>query len=244
MKTKLKMLEIRHIEAPDGAKGAYDDIYESEAPIRHPDTFYRWILNLIDPRPGTRLLDVACGKGVLPEMAAERGVIAHGFDLSFSALAKETGDKVYLTAANGERLPYPDEAFDYLTNIGSLEHYHDPVQGALEMARVLAPGGWACVLLPNSFSLANVLFALHNGRTADDGQPIQRYAAQYEWRDLLEEAGLRVERTVKYERLWPRNLEDVARYLRRPKEIGWLLLTPFMPLNLANHFAFLCTRVK
>jgi len=236
MKTKLNMLEIRHIDAPEAISGAYDDIYESEAPIRHPDTFYRWILSLLDPRPNTRMLDVACGKGILPKMAAERGIVAHGFDLSFSALDRGVGENVHLTLANGEHLPYPDRTFDYLTNIGSLEHYHN--------ARVLAPGGRACVLLPNSFSLANILFALHNGRTADDGQPIQRYAAQYEWRDLLEEAGLEVERTVKYERLWPRNLEDGLRYLRRPKEIGWLFLTPFIPLNLANHFAFLCTRIN
>lgn len=243
MNTRLKMLEIRHTETADGVKGAYDDIYESEKPIRHPDTFYRWILRLLDPLPGSRLLDVACGEGVLPIMAAERGVVAHGFDLSYSALLKGAGSDAHLVLANGEHLPYPDNTFDYLTNIGSLEHYDDPLLGAREMARVLVRGGRACILLPNSFSLANILFALHNGRTADDGQPIQRYATQYEWREVLEGAGLMVERTEKFERLWPRNREDVRRYLRRPKDIGWLMLTPFLPLNLANHFAFLCRRV-
>ena len=243
MKTQLKMLEIRHVESEEKVQGAYDDIYESEKPIRHPDTFYRWILRLLEPRPGKRLLDVACGEGVLPWMAAQRGVIAHGFDLSFSALVKGSKDDTNLVLANGEHLPYPDSSFDYLTNIGSLEHYNDPVRGAREMVRVLVPGGEACILLPNSFSLANILFALHNGRTADDGQPIQRYATQYEWRDLLENAGLRVENTAKFERLWPRNVEDIVRYLRRPKDIGWLFLTPFLPLNFANHFAFLCQRV-
>ena len=46
MNTRLKMLEIRHTETADGVKGAYDDIYASEKPIRHPDTFYRWIVRL------------------------------------------------------------------------------------------------------------------------------------------------------------------------------------------------------
>ncbi len=49
-----------------------------------------------------------------------------------------------------------------------------------------------------------MVHAWHNGRTADDGQPIQRYAARYEWEDLLIKNGLFIERTVKYGLVWPR----------------------------------------
>ena len=242
MKQRLKMLEIRHISDEEDVQEAYDDIYESEAPIRHLDSFYRWILRLLDPEPGRRLLDVACGHGVIARMAAARGLEGHGFDLSPAALFEGSGSDIHLALADGEQLPYPAASFDYLTNIGSLEHYENPDAGAREMARVLAPDGRACILLPNTFSLSNVLHALHNGRTNDDGQPIQRYATQFEWRDLLEENGLAVLRTVKYERVWPRNGRELLWYLRRPKNIGWLFLTPFLPLNLANSFVYLCGR--
>lgn len=235
------MLEIQYVEDQDGVQDAYDGIYEDQA-IRHLDSFYQWILQLVRPEPGKRLLDVACGQGVIPLMAADQGALSHGFDLSFSAVEVGARAGADLVVANGEHLPYPDESFDYITNIGSLEHYVDPAAGAREMARVLTRSGRACVLLPNSFSIANMVHAWHNGRTSDDGQPIQRFAAQYEWQDLLQTNGLLVDKTVKYERVLPKSLQDIAWYLRNPKNIGWLFLTPFIPLNLANSFVYLCRR--
>lgn len=234
------MIEIRRTDEPNNARRAYNIIYRDSA-IRHLDSFYRWILKLLHPLPGKRLLDVACGVGVLPRMAAKMGVKAYGCD--FSELAIRSGKEFTnnLVVADGERLPYPDDAFDYVTCIGSLEHYQDPVSGIREMARVLAPSGKACVLLPNTFSLlGNVLYAWHVGRTPDDGQPIQRYAARYEWQDLLEANGLTVIRTVKYEREPPASLTDAVWYLQHPKALAHLLLTPLLPLNLANSFVFLC----
>lgn len=234
------MLEIRHIDGHVGVRQAYNDIYSGPG-IRHLDSFYRWILRLLRPVPGKRLLDVACGVGVLPRMAANMGIKAYGCDLSWQAVRFGTGSTARLLVANGERLPYPDSIFDYVTNIGSLEHYENPAMGVREMERVLSPSGIACVLLPNTFSLlGNMLFAWHKGRTADDGQPIQRYAARYEWQDLLEANGLTVVHTVKYERELPTSLADIGWYLRHPKALAHLLLAPLLPLNLANSFVFLC----
>lgn len=242
-RTTIKMLEIRHAEDQDGVQDAYDHIYDTNA-IRHLDSFYQWILKLVRPQPGKRLLDIACGQGILAQMAAAMAVESHGFDLSFSAVRAGVGSPAHLIVANGEQLPYPDATFDYLTNIGSLEHYVNIDVGVREMARVLAPDGQAWILVPNTFGLGNILYAWHNGRTADDGQPIQRYATRYEWQDLLEENGLRVARTVKYERVRPLSLTDTLWYLRRPKNLAWLMLTPFVPLNLANSFVFLCHRAQ
>ncbi|MGQ9491467.1 MAG: class I SAM-dependent methyltransferase [Anaerolineae bacterium] len=234
------MLEIRHVDRHIGVQQAYDDIYSGQG-IRHLDSFYRWILRLLRPVPGKRLLDVACGVGVLPRMAASMGIAAHGFDLSWQAMRFGAGSTARYLVANGERIPYADGIFDYVTCIGSLEHYENPAIGVREIARVLSPSGIACVLLPNTFSLlGNVLFAWHEGRTADDGQPIQRYAARYEWQDLLEANGLTVVRTVKYERELPISLADMGWYLRHPKDLVHLLLASLVPLNLANCFVFLC----
>jgi len=241
------VLEIRKEEqpTPGWSKGAYEAIY-SEAGIRQRDSFYRWILRLLRPRPGRRLLDVACGEGSLPRLAALAGLEAHGLDLSEVAIriaAREA--PATLLVADGERLPYADASFDYVTSIGSLEHYLHPPQGVREMARVLAPDGLALVLLPNTFSLlGNVWAAFRTGWPVDDGQPIQRYAARRQWQALLEEGGLVVERTVKYEREWPTSLADLRWYLSRPKALIRLLLTPFIPLNLASCFVYLCRRAE
>jgi SAM-dependent methyltransferase len=236
------LIEIRHIPKPEDLRPAYEEIYGDQG-IRHSDSFYDWIFDLLKPEPGRLFLDIACGQGRLPQLAARYGLEAHGLDLSVRAIEVGLRSEVDLLVADGQRLPYPAGRFHYLTNIGSLEHYVDPVAGAQEMARVLAPGGLACILLPNAFSLlGNVLYALHEGRTADDGQPIQRYAARFEWQDLLQSAGLRVIRTHKYECERPRSWADLARYLRRPKALARLLLTPFIPLNLANSFVYICQK--
>ncbi len=235
------MLEIRYHEQQDGVQDAYDLIYD-EDPIHHNDSLYRWILRHLDPKPGESLIDIACGEGAIPALAAQDGIIAHGFDLSFSAI--KTGRQHYpnLIVANGEDLPYPDDSFNYVTNIGSLEHYMNPAKGVQEMSRILAPKGTACVLVPNTFSVALIVHAWHNGRTIDDGQPIQRYAARYEWQDLLETNGLHVFKTIKYDLVWPRSWQDAKSFLRRPKQIAWLFLGLITPLNLANSFVYLCEK--
>jgi SAM-dependent methyltransferase len=236
------LLEIHHVKDGQVLRHAYETIYADQG-ILHSDSFYRWILGLVRPEPGRRFLDIACGQGRLPELAADLNLEAHGMDLSAQAIEAGQVEGSHLVVANGQHLPYPSGHFDYITNIGSLEHYVDPAEGAREMARVLAPDGLACVLLPNTFSLlGNVLYAWHNGRTADDGQPIQRYAARYEWQDLLEDGGLEVIRTHKYECEFPRSAKDLRRTLKRPKTFLRLLLSPFVPLNLANSFVYVCRK--
>ncbi len=241
------MLEIRKTEQPTlgWSKEVYEAIYNRTG-IRQLDSFYRWVLRLLAPVPGRRLLDVACGEGSLVRLAAEAGLKAHGVDISEVAVrvaAKEA--RAALVVGDGERLPYADASFDYVTSIGSLEHYLHPPQGAREIARVLAPDGLALILLPNTFSLLdNVWTAFRTGLPVDDGQPIQRYATRYQWQRMLEEAGLAVERTVKYEREWPTSLGDLRWYLGHWKALVRLVLTPFIPLNLASCFVYLCRRAE
>jgi len=235
------MLEIHHIEDAH-LKDAYEHLYR-ERPIRHTDSFYQWILKLLKPQKGQLFLDIACGQGRLVELMAAHGVDAYGSDISFHAVhASEEGGHGLLVC-DGQDLPFPKNTFDYITNIGSLEHYVNPVVGTQEMSRVLKTDGLACVLLPNTFGIfSTVLYALHTGRLADDGQPIQRYGTRYEWQNLLESNGLKVMKTVKYECEWPVTFGDWKRYLRHPKVLVRLFLTPILPTNLANSFVFICMR--
>jgi len=241
------MLEIRrdvHMNR-EKHKQTYETIYQENG-MRQLDSFYLWLLDLLHLRPRQRLLDVACGQGVIPHMAADIDLEAHGIDLSENAIrVGRDQTSVMLLVGDGERLPYADGSFDCVTSIGSLEHYLNMEQGVKEMVRVLTPDGLACVLLPNTFSLLdNIWTAFRTGRSIDDGQPIQRYAARYEWETLLNRGGLVVKRTVKYEREWPRSLHDAVWYLRHFKALIRLMLTPFVPLNLASCFVYLCQRAN
>jgi len=246
----MTLLEIRHIEenTPDRVKRAYEAIYTGPG-IHQLGSFYFWLLDVLSPCSGQRLLDVSCGEGTLVHLARAHGLEAYGLDLAEAAVRiarrkveLQTGGGDFIVAA-GEHLPYADASFDYVTNIGSLEHFTDVAAGVREMARVLRPNGVAMVLVPNLFSLLhNVYEAWRKGRMVDDGQPLQRYATRRDWEHILYVNGLVVLRTVKYEREWPRSRSDLVWYLRHPKAFVRLMLSPFVPLNLASCFVFLCRR--
>jgi ubiquinone/menaquinone biosynthesis C-methylase UbiE len=240
------MLEVRLrcVETATDSQHTYDDLYNA-AGISQSASFYQWMYGILALRPNDTYLDISCGQGELVVLAQAAGCRAHGLDISFAAL--QNGQRRLngqnLTVGNGERLPYADNQFTVVSNIGSLEHYLDMRTAVREMARILHPQGRAVVLLPNTFSLlTNIWIAYRQGRTSIDTQPIQRYAARQEWGQLLQENGLIITQTRKYERVWPRNWLDWQTYLRRPKEMVRLLLTPFVPLNLAWSFVFVCRK--
>lgn len=242
------MIEIRKVQESQAVKQAYEDIYSGRAclasgtGIRHLDSFYRWILKLLQPVQGRTFLDVSCGEGVLPKMAQAAGLRAYGIDIAEAALriAARESSALYTVSA-GESLPFPDGVFDYVTNIGSLEHFIDPYAGAQEMARVLGRDGTLCVLVPNTFGLlTNVYEVIRKGHVVDDGQPLQRYATRGDWEEILTNVGLMVTHVLKYEREWPTSLNDVGWYLRHPKPLIRLLLTPMVPVNLGTSLVFLC----
>jgi len=241
------MIEIRHriIRQGQSTQAAYDHLYQ-EREILMRDSFYLWLIELIAPQPGELLLDVACGQGRLVQLAAQQGINATGVDFSYAgmvAAAQQTPAAKWLLA-DGEVLPIADGSIDCLLNIGSLEHYEHPLQGVRELARLLKPNGRACILLPNAYGLfGNIQQVLLRGEVFDDGQPLQRYATRRTWETLLARGGLQVERLVPYSEFnLPRTARDWFWLARRPQKIVRALLTKNAPLNLANHFVFLCRR--
>lgn len=241
------MLEVRlrQEQTDETSRAAYDDVYR-EVGLSQLPSFYLHIQRLLALQPGERYLDISCGRAEILSLVATPEVVCHGLDWALPAVRFGRGHapNANLITGDSQALPYPDASFDVLSNIGSLEHYLDMAAAVREMARVLRPTGRALVLVPNTFSLLNnVWIAFRQGRTSiDPYQPIQRYAARLEWQQLLEENGLRVVQTLKYERPWPRTAADRRYYWRHPKELGRLLLAPLIPLNLAFCFIFICRR--
>jgi SAM-dependent methyltransferase len=97
--------------------------------------------------PGQRVLDVACGTGVVAVTAARRGAIVSGLDLSPVLLERArfnadlAGVTIDITEGDAEALPYPDASFDVV--LSQFGHIFAPrPQVALsEMLRVLKVGG-------------------------------------------------------------------------------------------------------
>jgi SAM-dependent methyltransferase len=237
------MVEIRHV--PGSTRAAYNRIYAGPG-ISHPDWLWPWLLDLVAARPGMRLLDVACGEGQLLRTAGRLGLEAHGVDLSELALGRASGQPgVHVAVGNGESLPYPDGCFDRVMNLGSLEHYEDPLAGAREMARVLSPHGLVCLHVPNTFGLRwSVLFAWTHGDVHDDGQPIQRYGTRLQWTRLLEAGSLAVERVIAFDEPAdrpPRARDWPGLVMRHPSR-ALVPASRLLPVDLASLFLFVCRK--
>jgi SAM-dependent methyltransferase len=242
------LIEIRgkHITSTKASLMAYDGLHAAGHLVQR-ESFYKWLVGLLHPCPGQKLLDVSCGQGGILRFAALAGLDGVGLDLSPIAV-KRTSESVNgadVNVGDAERLPYGDDAFDYVTNIGSVEHYFHPSYAVQEMSRVLKPDGLACILLPNSFGLlGNILRVWRTGDVFDDGQPLQRYGTPRQWTNLLQENGLCVTRILKYERKWPRTWTDVRWYCLRPHKLVRVVLSVFIPLNLSSFLVYLCNKAN
>jgi ubiquinone/menaquinone biosynthesis C-methylase UbiE len=98
---------------------------------------------------GERVLDVACGTGVVTRLAAERvvpnGAVA-GLDINPAMLAMarsvpSSGAAIEWHEANAESLPLPDASFDVVVSSLGLQFVGDKASALSEMRRVLAPRG-------------------------------------------------------------------------------------------------------
>jgi ubiquinone/menaquinone biosynthesis C-methylase UbiE len=107
-------------------------------------------------RPGERVLDVACGTGVVARLAAEQvgpaGAVA-GLDLNPGMLAvagsqTATGASIEWHQASAESMPLPDEAFDVVLCQMGLQFSPDKLAALREMRRVLTRSGRAFVSVP------------------------------------------------------------------------------------------------
>lgn len=229
----------------DELVASYDALFGSEASLRDTDAFYRWALGHLSPKPGCRLLDVACGEGYLVKLALHSEVEAIGIDFS-SRAALRTQQNVassVVAVADGEVLPFPEGSFDYVTNLGSLEHFLHPLRGVQETRRVLRPGGQAAFLLPNSYYLADIIWHVwRTGYAASHRQLLERFATFRQWADFLEQGGLQVKRAYKYNFCFPRSRRDWSWYLTRPQRLLHLLLAPYTPFNLSYSFLYICAK--
>lgn len=240
------MLEIRHqnMSTTQATKYAYEEIYATDG-ILHRESFYLWILSLIKKDQGKTLLDISCGQGKLVSLAQLMGFRAFGIDFSYEGVkaGKLESPKSHWIVGDGEKLPFPDHSFDYITHIGSLEHFVHPQLGANEIARLLKPNGKAVILLPNSFGFfGNIKYVAKHGDIFDDGQPLQRYGTRLSWIKILTNSQLKIQNTLGYDEIpMPHTKSDWIWLMKHPFKIVRKLLNLMIPLNLANHFVFIVT---
>jgi SAM-dependent methyltransferase len=105
------------------------------------------LVKFAEVTPGQRLLDVACGTGVVAITAARRGAKVSGLDLTPVLLerarhnASVASVDIDFIEGDAEALPYPDGSFDVVLSQFGHIFAPRPAVVAREMLRVLKQGG-------------------------------------------------------------------------------------------------------
>ena len=225
--------------APE-VKAWYNRHYAAKGPqSMWPAPAYGVFLDLLDVQPGARLLGVSCGSGFLLQAAGTRGLETVGVDLSDAAvrLARRAAPSARLAVGAGEQLAFQHGVFDYVTCLGSLEHFLDMGQGLREMMRVAKPTAQFCIMVPNQDFVGWKVLGHQGTAQQDINERLMSLAA---WRRLFEEHGLEVLRVVPdrwHAVRWRSGAGGgVARYVTGPLlEAAWRLV----PLAWQYQFVFL-----
>ncbi len=105
------------------------------------------------------LADVGCGANLTYDLkAAENGtrVTAVDFSGTFLAMAPRHPG-IALVQGDVVGLPFRDRHFDAVVCSETLEHVPDDAAAVSEIARILRPGGWLFVTVPNLRNLARLM---------------------------------------------------------------------------------------
>jgi SAM-dependent methyltransferase len=156
--------------------GSAPEVYERELV---PAVFGPWapiVVELAYPLPGERVVDIACGTGIVARVAAARvgatGAVM-GVDLnpgmlsvarSVAATNAQPGAPIQWQEASADKLPFPDGSFDIVYCQLGLQFFADRAAALREMLRVLGAKGRLALMVwrgigesPGFAALAEIL---------------------------------------------------------------------------------------
>ena len=106
-----------------------------------------------DPIRGKRIIDCGCGAGEYVRALGEFGASIVGIEFQKSKLLDAATGRpsrpITLSAADIQKMPFRDGAFELALVNEVLEHVPDDLRGLREVKRVLKPGGLVFVFSPN-----------------------------------------------------------------------------------------------
>lgn len=170
-----------------------------------PALFQEWTSRVADAagiQPGQRVLDVACGTGVLARTVADRvgpnGAVV-GLDLNegMLAVARQKAPGIRWQQGVAEALPFEDDTFDAVVSQFGLMFFEDRATALREMLRVLRPGGRLAVAVwdsldhtPGYAAMTRLLQRLFGDEAADALRSPYHLGDTQRLAGLFAEAGL------------------------------------------------------
>ena len=172
----------------------------------------------------SRVLDVACGPGIVVEALAPGAGEVVGCDITPEMLekARERCAKAGLgntrfTPGRAEALPFPDASFDVVVSRSAVHHFPDPPAAFREMARVVRPSGRIVTVDVQSSELPEEA-ALHNALEILRDPSHVRMLPRSELHRALAEAGLDVEEAISWTN--HRQFSEWMKITAAPERIG------------------------
>lgn len=109
-------------------------------------------LALLDPKPGSRVLEVGFGPGgLIRQLLKTRAASVCGVDLSPEMVTlagkvnRSAGRRLELRVGSAAETGYPDEDFDHVVTVNNVAIWPDLEAGLRELHRVVRPGGTVLV---------------------------------------------------------------------------------------------------
>jgi ubiquinone/menaquinone biosynthesis C-methylase UbiE len=133
--------ELKQRQSVMWGTGPYQRVTETISDI------HELVVERLDPQPGERWLDLACGTGAVAERAAARGADVTGVDLAPTLIktaaerATERGLAIDYRVGDCERLDLHDASFDIVSSTCGIMFAPDHEATAREVGRVVRPGG-------------------------------------------------------------------------------------------------------
>jgi SAM-dependent methyltransferase len=100
---------------------------------------------------GKHVLDVGCGRGFVGDYLARR----QGRYTAMDIVASRPG--LSMAVADAASIPFASESFDAVFCIDAFEHFPEPALSAREFRRVLRPGGFVFLSVPNYANAAGAV---------------------------------------------------------------------------------------
>jgi trans-aconitate methyltransferase len=169
------------------------------------------LIDLLDPQPGERIIDLGCGTGHLTAQIAERGASVIGLDASVSmiAQARQNFPKLKFVLADAQTFDLGG-GFDAVFSNAALHWIPEPARVIASVARALKPDGRFVLEMGAKGNIARIVEAL--SAVLEAARNPWYFPTAGEYSQVLEQQGFEVQALWTIER-WNK-LEHPERGLR------------------------------